>query len=524
MDNLNKNINSHLYKAQQAMKDNNPQLAKDLLEKNRKLIADVRKVTESMPARFWSHFGLNVQDKLDVVDSLEVTNERLIKKIPNLNKTLPTPEEIPDQIVGKVTGVYDGDTFWIDNKYKVRLVGIDAPEEGTDAGLKSRNFLRDMILNKNITCDVDPLNKVGAYGRVLGYCSVDGVNINKEMIKTLNAKPLIEGRNKYVDPDELKKLYQDAKVTTEKVKITSSPSHARIILDGEDTQRYTSETFKLPFGHHVVILRKEGYNDYKETFDLEKGQPVEIYGALSPLETSDMLSKISVGSSPEVNAYIYVDGVYSGHKTPYVVQVIPGKHTIELVKKNYKFRPESINVEKDSTFTLIVEAHEIKKPEEQPPEEAKKAMLSVLSWPSSAFIMINGIYSGRTPKLLKLDPGDYEITLKKNKYQDSVRHVVIYPDEEISIEVNMEPTPKAPAPAPAPKVKPSVPSVSELLSTIKEFIRSEIKKAIAEIKPAPAPVVPKTKEVTCPVCGYKFSVPIDATYAECPVCLAGFNV
>lgn len=99
----------------------------------------------------------------------------------------------------KVIKVYDGDTITVNidlgfdmsmqNK-RVRLTGIDAPELRGDErpqGLESRNFLRDLILYKEVYVLTEK-DKTGKYGRYLGTIFIKnndgtiGDNINEMMI------------------------------------------------------------------------------------------------------------------------------------------------------------------------------------------------------------------------------------------------------------------------------------------------------------------------------------------------------
>lgn len=91
-----------------------------------------------------------------------------------------------------VVDVYDGDTvtlkvdlgFNVSTKVKARLHGIDAPEvrgEERPEGLKARDFLRDMILNKEVTIRTHR-DKQGKYGRWLVEIFADELNICKELV------------------------------------------------------------------------------------------------------------------------------------------------------------------------------------------------------------------------------------------------------------------------------------------------------------------------------------------------------
>jgi micrococcal nuclease len=90
----------------------------------------------------------------------------------------------------KVTRVTDGDTVKVEGRegtMTIRLVGIDAPETsrkkrepGQPFSQQAKKYLASLVLNKN----VDILNHgQDRYGRVLGVISLDGKNINLEMVK-----------------------------------------------------------------------------------------------------------------------------------------------------------------------------------------------------------------------------------------------------------------------------------------------------------------------------------------------------
>ncbi len=92
-----------------------------------------------------------------------------------------------------VTSVYDGDTLTLSDGTKVRLLGINAPEQpdadlagdpeqdpvtcgGPDAG----DYLREWLLGRKVCLRDSPLEgpEEDKYGRQLKYVFVDGVNVN----------------------------------------------------------------------------------------------------------------------------------------------------------------------------------------------------------------------------------------------------------------------------------------------------------------------------------------------------------
>jgi endonuclease YncB( thermonuclease family) len=72
----------------------------------------------------------------------------------------------PEEVI--VTKVIDGDTIEISTGETVRLIGINAPEEGETCYEESKEFLEDFLSDKEITFERDVEDK-DRYGRLLRY-------------------------------------------------------------------------------------------------------------------------------------------------------------------------------------------------------------------------------------------------------------------------------------------------------------------------------------------------------------------
>ena len=92
----------------------------------------------------------------------------------SLLQYLPKPTQEPKQTraesyQGKVIKVTDGDSITILNaineKVRVRLTGIDAPEADQPYGQESKQSLASMVANKEVRIET---SKTDRYGRVLG--------------------------------------------------------------------------------------------------------------------------------------------------------------------------------------------------------------------------------------------------------------------------------------------------------------------------------------------------------------------
>ena len=78
-------------------------------------------------------------------------------------------QELSSNYEGKVIKVTDGDSITILNarneKVRVRLTGIDAPEADQPYGQESKKNLASMVAGKEVSIET---NKTDRYGRVLG--------------------------------------------------------------------------------------------------------------------------------------------------------------------------------------------------------------------------------------------------------------------------------------------------------------------------------------------------------------------
>ncbi|MEN8906221.1 MAG: thermonuclease family protein [Clostridiales bacterium] len=95
-----------------------------------------------------------------------------------------------------VIKVIDGDTFYIKNDEKVRLIGIDTPEIGNEYGddqpysQEAKNFTRNLIEGKEVKL-VKDISDRDRYNRLLRYVYMnDGTFLNELLVKEGFAKSI----------------------------------------------------------------------------------------------------------------------------------------------------------------------------------------------------------------------------------------------------------------------------------------------------------------------------------------------
>jgi endonuclease YncB( thermonuclease family) len=89
-----------------------------------------------------------------------------------------------EELIGKVIKVSDGDTITVldsnNQKHKIRLKGIDAPESQQAFGDISTQSLSELVYDKEVVVNWDKKDK---YYRILGKVIIDGRDANYEQLK-----------------------------------------------------------------------------------------------------------------------------------------------------------------------------------------------------------------------------------------------------------------------------------------------------------------------------------------------------
>ncbi len=94
-----------------------------------------------------------------------------------------------DKIYALCVSVADGDTITVmadevggreNKKMKIRLYAIDCPEKKQEFGLKAKEFIENLILNKRVEIEVKGVDQ---YGRTVGIVQYYKYNVNSELLK-----------------------------------------------------------------------------------------------------------------------------------------------------------------------------------------------------------------------------------------------------------------------------------------------------------------------------------------------------
>lgn len=115
-------------------------------------------------------------------------------------------KQILENFIAKVVKVHDGDTItlrWDERNFDfpLRFLDTNAPEMN-EGGRESRDWLRDRILNEEVEILIDPKQRVGKFGRLLGKVFFAGMDINEESVMMGMATKFGErGTGEITNPD-----------------------------------------------------------------------------------------------------------------------------------------------------------------------------------------------------------------------------------------------------------------------------------------------------------------------------------
>jgi len=128
--------------------------------------------------------------------------------------------------------------------------------------------------------------------------------------------------------------------------------------------------------------------------------------------TEPKTGRLEVNSNTTAN--ILIGGVDTGKKTPSGFNLSQGIYSVTLEAEGFISRGTTTLIKTGETSTVSLELTAV----DVPPPTRRLAKVSIQSEPSSAKILVNGVWTKQyTPDSVLLEAGDYEITLTKSGFQ-----------------------------------------------------------------------------------------------------------
>ena len=225
---------------------------------------------------------------------------------------------------------------------------------------------------------------------------------------------------------------QAAKVYTQMVLFKVSPADSKAMITIRDDASETDEPLGitdnegmlgkgLKLGTYTYRVLAEGYKPSEGRFTLS--EPLKRHEEPIVLQPRFSVITLQVNS----DADIYVNGELKGRRK-WQGRLNPGSYQVECRKEYHKSTSQAIEVEENASRTITLQA-----------PEPIVGMLSVMSSPLDATILIDGKEYGTTPQIIgNLLIGPHKLTLRKSGYDDITQTITVKEGEtlETSLALN----------------------------------------------------------------------------------------
>ena len=201
------------------------------------------------------------------------------------------------------------------------------------------------------------------------------------------------------------------------ISVSSTPTGARIYLDGTDTGYNTPRTFSgVTVGSHTVRCSMTGYTDASQGVTVTAGRTsaVKVYLTRQALVTGS----ISVSSVP-AGASVWLDGKITGYMTPVTLTGISaGSHTVRCSMTGYTDSSQGVTVTAGKTTEVVLNL---------PVPGAATGSIYITSLPSRALIYLDGKYLGvYSPTTInKVTAGTHTLRLTRYGYKDYTSSITV---------------------------------------------------------------------------------------------------
>lgn len=221
-----------------------------------------------------------------------------------------------------------------------------------------------------------------------------------------------------------------APATTGTLSVTSSPSGAKVYVDGSYYGRTSQVISGLSTGDHRVEVTLDGYETWKSSARVRAGQVTDVYASLTHKPT---LGSIYVSSGPS-GANIYLDGVYKGTTPRTLSGIAEGRHYVDVELAGYQEWSGPVNVVANQQAHISVSLT----PESKP----VYGTIAVYSDPIGAYIYLDGDYQGRTSPegfvIIGVSPGAHTVNLKLDGYKDAATSVNVNSGQQSSVRSTLQ--------------------------------------------------------------------------------------
>ncbi len=207
------------------------------------------------------------------------------------------------------------------------------------------------------------------------------------------------------------------------IKATSTPSNAKVYLDGSYRGTTPLLISNVKVGEHNIKFTKKDYYDRSKTVQVKENYTTYTAARLKPIPKT---GSIYINSTPS-DARAYLDGAYRG-RTPLTISNLEvGEYQIKLSKDDYYDWYSTVRVKQNITTQVFAQL------------EPMTGSLYATSSPRYARVFLDGIERGTTPiTITDIEEGWHEIVIIKEYYRAYLEYLYIYAGEETEVEADLD--------------------------------------------------------------------------------------
>jgi len=220
-------------------------------------------------------------------------------------------------------------------------------------------------------------------------------------------------------------FYVTSKVVPQygKIKVTSTPSYAKVYLDGVYRGQTPLTLSNIKVGKHTIKVTKKDYYNYSETVQVKGNSTTYVSARLEPVPRT---GSIYINSTPS-NAKAYLGGAYRGRTPLTISNLRVDKYQIRISKDGYYDWYSTVQVKQNMTAQVFAQL------------EPMTGSLYVTSSPRYARVFLDGIERGTTPiTIADIEMGWHEVVIIKEYYRAYVEYLYIYAGEETEVEADLD--------------------------------------------------------------------------------------
>ncbi|MCK4418399.1 PEGA domain-containing protein, partial [Candidatus Aerophobetes bacterium] len=210
-----------------------------------------------------------------------------------------------------------------------------------------------------------------------------------------------------------------------KIKVTSTPSYAKVYLDGVYHGKTPITLSNVKVGKHTIKVTKKDYYNYSETVQVKGSSTTYVFARLEPVPKT---GSIYINSTPS-NAKVHLAGAYRG-RTPLTISNLEiGEYQIKISKDDYYDWYSTVRVKQNITTQVFAQLEPI----------PRTGSLYVTSSPSYARVFLDGIEQRTTPlTITDIEEGWHEVVIIKEYYRAYVEYLYIYAGEQSEVEADLD--------------------------------------------------------------------------------------